>query len=134
MQTEPERFPKVTTVSEGKITVYYDGACPSCVEDRRNYERLAGKDKEQICWFDITGRENELRALGIDPRKALTELHVMDENQRIHAELDAYILLMSKVMVLKPLAWLIGRPPIKPRLARLYHGMVNRRLQKSGRM
>ena len=119
--------------SEGKITVYYDGACPSCVKDRRTYERLAGKANEQICWFDITGREHELRNLGIDPDKALTELHVRDENQRIHSELDAYILLMNKVMVLKPLAWLLGLQVVRPRLARLYHGMVNRRLQRTGR-
>jgi hypothetical protein len=38
---------------KGKITVYYDGACPSCVRDRRHYEKLAGKSSEQVCWFDI---------------------------------------------------------------------------------
>ena len=63
---------------KGKITVYYDGACPSCVRDRRHYEKLAGKSSEQVCWFDITGREDQLRQIGIDPHKALTELHVSD--------------------------------------------------------
>jgi predicted DCC family thiol-disulfide oxidoreductase YuxK len=57
-----------------KITVYYDGACPQCVRDRHHYEKLAGKHRERIGWFDITGREEHLRELGIDPRKALTEL------------------------------------------------------------
>jgi len=118
----------------GKITVYYDGACPSCVRDRRQYERLAGKDSERVCWFDITGQEEELGKIGIDPRKALTELHVRDENGRILSELDAYILLMSRVPLMKPLAWLIGLPLIRPLLARLYHGMVERRLRKTGRL
>lgn len=117
-----------------KIVVYYDGACPSCVRDRRNYEKWAGGAGEQVCWFDITGRDEELRSLGIDPQKALTELHVRDENQRILSELDAYILLMSKVPRLKPLAWLIGLPVIRPLLARLYHWMVIRRLRRSGRL
>jgi predicted DCC family thiol-disulfide oxidoreductase YuxK len=119
---------------KSKITVYYDGACPSCVRDRQNFEKLAGKVGEQVCWFDITGREAELREIGIDPHMALTELHVRDENQHILSELDAYILLMGKVPLLKPLAWLIGLPLIRPLLARLYHRMVIRRLQRSGRI
>lgn len=120
--------------TQGKITVYYDGACPVCVRDRRHFEKLAGKRGEQVRWFDITGRDDELRALGIDPRKALTELHVRDETGRILSELDAYILLMGKVPLLKPLAWLIGLPVIRPLLARLYHRSVLRRLRESGRL
>jgi len=41
---------------------------------------------------------------------------------------------MGKVPLLKPLAWLIGLPLIRPLLARLYHRMVIRRLQRSGRL
>jgi predicted DCC family thiol-disulfide oxidoreductase YuxK len=119
---------------KGKITVYYDGVCPSCVRDRRHYEKLAGKSSEQVCWFDITGREDQLRQTGIDPHKALTELHVSDENGRILCELDAYILLMDRVPLLKPLAWLLGMPIIRSLLARLYHWIVIRRLRKSGRL
>ena len=84
--------------------------------------------------MDITGQEEQLREIGIDPRKALTELHVKDENQQILSELDAYILLMSKVTLLKPLAWLIGLPLIRPLLTRIYHWQVNRRLRLSGRL
>jgi predicted DCC family thiol-disulfide oxidoreductase YuxK len=120
--------------NETKIKVYYDGACPKCVKDRATYEKLAGKAGEDVCWIDITGREQQLRQIGIDPRKALTELHVQDENQRILSEMDAYILLMSKVPVLKPLAWLIGQPLIRPLLAKIYHWLVNRRLRRSGRL
>jgi predicted DCC family thiol-disulfide oxidoreductase YuxK len=119
-------------MNENKITVYYDGACPICRRDRRHYEKLAGKGGEQVCWFDITGQEERLRELGIDPRKALTELHVCDEQGRLVSELDAYILLMSKVPLLKPVAWLIGLPLIRPLLAWIYHRQVNRRLRKRG--
>ena len=119
---------------KAEIKVYYDGACPKCVKDRLTYEKLAGQAGENVCWIDITGQERQLRKIGIDPRKALTELHVQDENQQILSELDAYILLMSKVPVLKPLAWLIGLPVIRPLLARIYHWQVNRRLRRSGRL
>lgn len=117
-----------------KITVYYDGACPSCIKDRQNYEKLAGKSGEEVCWFDITGQEDQLRKIGIDPHKAVSELHVQDEQQRIVSELDAYIVLMSRIPLLKPVAWLIGLPVIRPLLSSLYHGMVNRRLKKTGRL
>ena len=115
------------------IIVYYDGACPQCVKDRRTYERLAGKEGAHVCWTDITGKDEELRKIGIDPQKALTELHVQDENQQILSEMDAYILLMSKVPLLKPFAWLIGLPLTRPLFAKIYHWQVNRRLRLSGR-
>ena len=122
------------TQGKGKICVYYDGACPKCVKDRQTYEKLAGKEGDSICWVDITGEEQQLCELGIDTVKALTELHVKDENERILSEMDAYILLMSKVPVLKPMAWLIGLPLIRPLLASIYHRLVSRRLYQSGRL
>ena len=120
--------------NKGKICVYYDGACPKCIGDRKTYENLASKTGENVCWIDITGKDKSLRELGIDPFKALTELHVKDEQNQILSELDAYILLMSKVPVLRPLSWLIALPIIRPILAKLYHWLVNRRLLNSGRL
>jgi predicted DCC family thiol-disulfide oxidoreductase YuxK len=117
-----------------KIIVYYDGACPRCVKDRLTYEKLAGKEGENVCWTDITDQEDLLREIGIDPHKALTELHVQDEKQQILSEMDAYILLMSKVPILKPLAWLIGLPLVRPLCAKIYHWQVSRRLRLSGRL
>jgi predicted DCC family thiol-disulfide oxidoreductase YuxK len=117
-----------------KIKVYYDGACPKCIRDRQTYEKLAGRASKNVCWIDITDKEKLLREIGIDPQKALTELHVQDEQQQIVSELDAYILLLSKVPLLKPLAWLIGLPLIHPLLAKIYHWQVNRRLHLSGRL
>jgi predicted DCC family thiol-disulfide oxidoreductase YuxK len=119
-------------MQQNKITVYYDGACPKCVRDRQNYEKLSGEAGAEVCWFDITGRERQLRELGIDPQKALSELHVRDADGRIVSELDAYILLMRRVPILKPLAWAMGLPGVRPLLARLYHRQVNRRLKKRG--
>ncbi|HIF55463.1 MAG: DUF393 domain-containing protein [Methylococcales bacterium] len=122
------------TQGKGKICVYYDGACPECVKDRQTYEKFAANAGDYICWIDITGQEHMLCELGIDPDKALTELHVKDENEVILSELDAYILLMAMVPVLQPIAWLIGRPLIRPVVASIYHWQVNRRLSQGGRL
>ena len=117
-----------------KIIVYYDGSCPACVKDRNNYEKLAGKKAFDVQWFDITGKENELLLQGINPHKALTELHVRDSQNQVHIELDAYILLMNKVPVLKPLAWFISLPVVRPIVSNIYRKMVIRRLKKEGRL
>jgi predicted DCC family thiol-disulfide oxidoreductase YuxK len=115
---------------DSKLTIYYDGACPKCIRDRETYEKLSGSSAAQMCWFDITGQDRQLRELGIDPQKALSELHVRHPNGWIVSELDAYILLMNKVPLLKPVAWLVGLPLIRPLLAKFYHWQVNRRLRR----
>jgi predicted DCC family thiol-disulfide oxidoreductase YuxK len=117
-----------------KVTVYYDGACPICVSDRAEYERLAGEGGKDVIWFDINGRDAELRALGIEPHKALTELHIMDVNGQIRSEMDAYIVLMGRVPRLKLLGWFISLPLIRPLLGKLYRRMVRRRLRRQGRL
>ncbi|WP_421863097.1 thiol-disulfide oxidoreductase DCC family protein [Motiliproteus sp.] len=119
--------------SDTKITVFYDGACPRCVKDRCNYEKMAADKPGEVLWFDITDRDAEVEQLGIDPQKALAELHIMTADGQVLSELDAYIVLMRRVIWLKPLAWLIGLPVIRPLLARGYHYSVNRRLKQSGR-
>lgn len=120
------------TTGQGKLTVYYDGACPKCVRDREHYEKLSGQAGAQVCWFDITGQESRLQEMGIDPQKAISELHVRDANGRVVSELDAYIVLMKKVPVLKAVGWLIGLPLLRPFLAKLYHQNVQRRLHNRG--
>ena len=72
-----------------KIIVYYDAACPKCVKDRKNYEQMAGDSVDDVCWMDITGHDDKLRELGINPHKALTKLHVKDQNGQILSEINA---------------------------------------------
>lgn len=116
-----------------RLRVYYDGACPVCVRDRRRYEQLAGANADQVEWLDITGREAELENEGIEPDAALKALHVKDERDVIHRELDAYILLFSRITWLKPLAWLISLPVLNGLLSWGYRRWVKRRLKQQGR-
>ena len=117
-----------------KITVYYDGACPTCIRDRKHYEKLSGEQGKCVEWFDITGKDDELRNLGIDPKLAVKELHIKTDNGQIISELDAYILLMQRTLWLKPLAIILNLPIIRPLLAKAYHRAVTQRLRRSGRL
>ncbi len=121
------------THAQDKLKVYYDGACPVCVRDRRYYEKLAGAGRDRVEWVDITGRDQELKKQGIDPGAALRELHVRDPQGRIHRELDAYGLLFSRVLWLKPLAWAVKLPGLRGLLSGGYRRWVKRRLQRDGR-
>lgn len=116
------------------LKVYYDGVCPRCIRDRHRYERLAGRAAGSVQWIDVTGNESSLRARGLQPEAALLSLHVEDHRGSIHHGLDAYILLMRRVPVLKPLAWLLALPGIKPVLERIYRRSVRRRLARQGRL
>jgi len=116
------------------ITVFYDGACPRCIKDRRLYERLAGQGGKHVKWLDITGQDEHLKSLGIDPIKAISELHLQLSNGLILSELDAYIVLMERVWLLKCIAWLISLPVIRPYLSKIYHKKVQKRLKATGRI
>ncbi|MCG7495477.1 DUF393 domain-containing protein [Vibrio sp. Of7-15] len=117
-----------------RVTVFYDGSCPRCVKDREQYEKLAGKHAETVEWFDITHQDEHLKSLGIEPSKALTELHVRTKEGKVVSELDAYITLMEPVLVLKPIAWCLRLPIIKPMLSRWYRRSVIKRLKREGRL
>ncbi|WP_415902571.1 thiol-disulfide oxidoreductase DCC family protein [Neptuniibacter sp. QD29_5] len=120
--------------NHNRITVFYDGSCPRCVQDRKNYESQDPNAAEAVEWFDITDQEQALIALGIDPQKALTELHIRDTDGKIHSELDAYRILMQRVPSYRLLGWFISLPLIRPLSSKLYHWLVIRRLRKAGRL
>lgn len=116
------------------LRVYYDGVCPGCRRDRARYERWAGETGRDVSWCDVTEHQQTLRAKGIDPRAALLSLHVEEEGGAIREGIDAYILLMRRVPRLRPLAWLIGLPGLKPVLRFGYDRWVRRRLAREGRL
>ena len=76
---------------DSDITVYYDGRCPSCIKDMHTYDKLSSAAGKPVTWVDITGQEDHLHRIGIDPVRALMELHIQDQNQKVLSEMDAYI-------------------------------------------
>ncbi|MBZ5488908.1 DUF393 domain-containing protein [Halomonas aquamarina] len=115
------------------IKVYYDAVCPSCRRDRRRYARWAGERASDIQWCDVSEHHDELRARGVAPDEALKSLHLALPDGRLVQGIDAYRVLMARVALLRPIAWLIGLPLVKPALRALYDGWVKRRLKQQGR-
>lgn len=120
------------------IRVFYDQACPSCRKDRVFYEGLTQSNQESVEWIDANDPSACLIDKGIEPRQALLKLFIEIENEdgskEILSELDAYIVLMQRTRLLKPLSILIGLPVIRPILSWLYKTWVRNRLKKQGRL
>lgn len=115
------------------ITIFYDGSCPSCVRDRYRYQKWLAKKVQNVEWFDITDQHQSLQNLGIDPHRALVELHIRTADGTVVSELPAYIILLSQVWWLRPLAWIIGLPGIRLLLSKWYRSAVRNRLNREGR-
>lgn len=115
------------------INVYYDAICPGCRKDRRRFERWAGKRAEDIAWLDVTEHQDQLREKGVSPEAALRSLHIERSDGAMIEGVDAYRLLMQRIPLLYPGAWLIGLPGIKQGLRRYYDHWVKKRLQREGR-
>lgn len=114
-----------------KVKVYYDAACPSCRRDQRWYDRLAGRSS--VTWCDITGKDDYLVSKGIDPKEALLKLHVETSDGQINKDIEAYMILFSRIYWLRPLVWLLSISWVKEPVRHLYRWSVRRRLGKEGR-
>lgn len=120
------------TRHNGPFTVYYDGACPICVREMQQYQRWARPGA--VHWFDITGREEQLRARGIDPDEALMELHLEDRQGQLFRGVDAFILLWAQIPLARPLARVAAFAPLKWLIRRSYGWFTRRRLRRDGRL
>ncbi|MGO2008047.1 thiol-disulfide oxidoreductase DCC family protein [Vreelandella alkaliphila] len=115
------------------INVFYDAVCPACRKDRRLFERWAGKHGNGINWCDVTEHQQQLREKGIAPDAALRSLHIEKADGTLVEGIDAYRLLMMRIPLLVPIAWLIGLPGIKTALRWYYDRWVRKRLKREGR-
>ncbi|WP_249977685.1 thiol-disulfide oxidoreductase DCC family protein [Vreelandella olivaria] len=118
---------------DASINVFYDAVCPGCRKDRRRFERWAGHRAQGIKWCDVSEHQQLLRQKGVAPEAALRSLHIEKADGRMIEGIDAYRLLMARIPVLLPVAWIIGLPGIKSGLRWYYDCWVKQRLKREGR-
>ncbi|CAM3696601.1 thiol-disulfide oxidoreductase DCC family protein [Halomonas sp. AOP12-C2-37] len=119
--------------SKTSINIFYDAQCPLCRKERRRYERWLGHEADDIDWLDVSENEQALRDKGVEPAMALRSLHIETTQGELIEGIDAYRVLMRRISLLVPVAWVLGLPGIKPGVRALYDRWVKRRLQKQGR-
>lgn len=109
--------PSVGEGDERRLTVYYDGACPICTTEVRFYRAQAGG--EEIDWVNLQNA-SEADLEGLDREKALSRLHVRDEQGRMLEGIPAFAGLLERLPRLSPLGRLMGLPPFSWIMKALY--------------
>lgn len=68
-------------MSDPKLTVFYDGACPLCAREISFYRDRSGGD--QICWLDVSRTEAQEIPAGLSRDEALARFHVLTPEGRL---------------------------------------------------
>ncbi len=114
-----------------KVTVFYDGECPICLKALSRW-----RDKAYTCdieWFDITGQDDVLVAKGINPQRAIEQLHILCDDGVILTSMNSYSFLLCHLPRWWWLGFLISLPGIRHGLTWGYDAMTRRRLKREGR-
>jgi len=98
--------------------VFFDGACPLCRREITHYRRI---DRVQrLHWVDAATEAKILAAHGLDPERAMAELHVLDGNGRWQRGVDAFLVIWSRLPAYRRLARLISILRLRTPLGYLY--------------
>lgn len=103
MKQQPDA---VTVTPEQRPVVFYDGACPLCSREIAHYRRCDGAARLQ--WVDAATEAEILAGHGLDPERAMAELHVLDGNGRWQRGVDAFLVIWTHLPAYRWLARLIS--------------------------
>ncbi len=94
----------------GKISVFYDGACPICTREINYYEKL--DSNRNVNWVDITKTDKEMITSGLTKSQALARFHIMAEDGRLYSGGTAFAKLWTQLPYFKYLGYLFQYPPM----------------------
>ena len=84
------------------ISVFYDGKCGMCRREIAHYQKIAEAGKFQ--WVDIARDKDALISFNIAQAEALLYLHALDQSNRVHVGIDAFVLIWNNL----PRWWILG--------------------------
>lgn len=115
----------------GRLTVFYDGACPLCRREIAFYRRL--DRAEAIRWRDVGQAEGELRACGLTRAQALSVIHAQRPDGGFAKGADAFVEIWKRLPGFRRVAPLAAWPPVLWLLERGYRGFLKLRPRLTGR-
>ena len=92
------------------ITVYYDSRCGLCAREINHYRAIAPSGV--FDWKDAVDHAEELAADGISLSDALLAMHARNAAGRLHAGVDAFIMIWAQLDRWRLLSWFAGLPVI----------------------
>ena len=110
------------------ITVFYDGKCSLCAREIAYYQRIAPKTR--FIWDDITQVESHFIELGYTRKAGLMKLHALDDDNKLHVGVDAFILIWRQLPKWHLLAKLIKIPIFYPMASIAYNAFAKWRFKR----
>ncbi|MGF1462829.1 MAG: thiol-disulfide oxidoreductase DCC family protein [Maricaulaceae bacterium] len=98
-----------TPISDNRLVMYHDGACPICAAEVDHYRKADREDR--IAFVDASAEAETLSAHGVDPTAALDRLHVRLPNGRIATGARAFVAVWAQLPGWRRIAPIAGAPP-----------------------
>ena len=84
--------------SDVSLRVYYNGSCPLCRVEIEHYRKRADRHGVNgVVWQDVTAAPGVLAGLGLDDDAVVRRLHVVDNEGRLHAGVDAFVAVWQRI-------------------------------------
>ncbi|WP_417593944.1 thiol-disulfide oxidoreductase DCC family protein [Oceanospirillum sp.] len=118
-------------LTDKKLTLYYDGACPLCRKEVRWLQARCRRKDLSLAFVDISQDGFDPGPTGKQTKQLMAELHLQDNEGNWWTAMDASRRIYQEI----GLGWLMaptGWPFLKPVFDRLYHSFakIRPRLQK----
>lgn len=112
--------------------VFYDGACPLCSREVKQYKNLIRKEgsDDDIDWIDISKSQQELKAEGIKYQDAMKLIHVKDKFGVHQVGIDAIFTIWDRLPYYRRISGFLQKfPTIKPFLSKSYAFFADHRMK-----
>ncbi|TQV74344.1 thiol-disulfide oxidoreductase DCC family protein [Denitrobaculum tricleocarpae] len=105
----------ISDADNGKVTVFYDGACPLCAREIGFYRERAGA--EAVTWLDVSAVEDSEIIPGLSKDQALARFHVLAPEGQLHSGGAAFaqlwqalpgFRLLGRIGQTAPAAWVLN--------------------------
>ena len=110
------------------IKVFYDGKCNLCSSEINYYRRISHTGI--FDWVDINLMHSDFVNTGIKVSDALKILHVIDNNNKLHLGVDAFIIIWNNLSYWKILARIVSIPIIRQIVNITYRAFANWRFNR----
>ena len=110
------------------IKVFYDGKCNLCSSEINYYRRISPTGI--FDWVDINLMHSDFVNTGIKVSDALKILHVIDNNNKLHLGVVAFIIIWKNLSYWKILARIVSIPIIRQIVNITYRAFANWRFNR----
>ncbi|KAI9022362.1 hypothetical protein DFJ74DRAFT_669216 [Hyaloraphidium curvatum] len=97
-----------------KVTALYNGSCPICRVEIEHYQRIAARRGSAVGFSDAVADPSSAERCGVGSEDAKKRLHAIDADGRVHAGVDAFLLLWKELPGYRWLGKLVSLPVIRP--------------------